>query len=49
MSNNEHELAVMKWREERAERLHTSERSWLALSGLFWLKEGDNSFSSDSA
>lgn len=47
MSNNEHELAVMKWREEREERLRTSERSWLVLVGLFWLKEGANSFGSD--
>lgn len=47
MSNNEHELAVMKWREERAERLRINERSWLVLAGLFWLKEGDNSFGSD--
>ena len=49
MSNNEHELAVMKWREEREERLRTSERSWLVLVGLFWLKEGANSFGSDPA
>jgi uncharacterized protein len=41
------ETDAMKWREERAERLRTSEKSWLGLAGLFWLKEGNNSFGSD--
>lgn len=31
------------------ERLRTNERSWLGLAGLFWLKDGDNSFGSDPA
>ncbi|MFZ5881150.1 MAG: DUF1684 domain-containing protein [Chloroflexota bacterium] len=46
MTTDEHELAVLKWREERAERLRTNERSWLGLVGLYWLKEGDTSFGS---
>jgi uncharacterized protein (DUF1684 family) len=49
MSTSEHEIAVMKWREERAERLRTSDRSWLVLAGLFWLKDGLNTFGSDPA
>ncbi len=47
MSTNENEAAVMKWREEREERLRTSEKSWFGLAGLFWLKEGANTFGSD--
>ena len=46
MSNHDPESEVMSWRQERAERLRTSERSWLNLAGLFWLKEGDNTFGS---
>ncbi len=37
----------MNWREERAERLRTNQQSWLGLAGLFWLKEGANTFGSD--
>ncbi len=37
----------MKWRQEREERLRTSEKSWFGLAGLFWLKEGENTFGSD--
>jgi hypothetical protein len=47
MVTNDFETDVMKWREERAERLRTSEKSWLGLAGLFWLKEGNNTFGSD--
>jgi uncharacterized protein (DUF1684 family) len=46
-TENEFEIDVMKWREERVERLRTSEKSWLGLAGLFWLKEGNNTFGSD--
>ena len=46
---DEHEAAVMKWREERLERMRTSERSWFGLAGLFWLKDGANTFGSDPA
>jgi|WetSurMetagenome_2_1015567.scaffolds.fasta_scaffold17235_3 uncharacterized protein len=49
MPNNELEASVLKWREERTERLRTNEKSWLNLAGLFWLKEGENTFGSDPA
>jgi uncharacterized protein (DUF1684 family) len=39
---------VEKSRAERLARL-TSETGWLTLSGLFWLKEGENRFGADSA
>jgi uncharacterized protein (DUF1684 family) len=47
MSTNENETAVLKWRAEREERLRTSEKSWFGLAGLFWLKDGANTFGSD--
>jgi len=34
------------WHEKRIDRL-TSDNSWLSLAGLYWLKEGKNSFGSD--
>jgi uncharacterized protein (DUF1684 family) len=37
---------IEKWRNERAAEL-TSEDGWLALAGLFWLKEGENKLGSD--
>lgn len=36
----------MKWRDERTERLRTNEKSWFGLAGLYWLKEGKNTFGS---
>lgn len=47
MAETNFEADVMKWREERAARLRTNEKSWLGLAGLFWLKEGNNTFGSD--
>lgn len=41
------ETSVMKWRQDRSERLRTNEKSWLGLAGLFWLKDGENTFGSD--
>lgn len=35
--------AVEQWRDERRDRL-TSDNGWLTLAGLFWLKQGENSF-----
>ena len=35
--------AISRWRAERVESL-TSDSGWLTLTGLFWLKEGDNTF-----
>jgi len=46
MANDEYETGVLKWREERNERLRTNDRSWFGLAGLFWLKEGSNTFGS---
>lgn len=37
---------VMRWRAEKDAALR-AENGWLALAGLFWLKEGDNSLGSD--
>jgi uncharacterized protein (DUF1684 family) len=37
------QAAISKWRAERVESL-TSDNGWLTLTGLFWLKEGDNTF-----
>jgi len=34
------------WQQQRLERLK-SKNGWLSLAGLFWLKEGENSFGSD--
>jgi uncharacterized protein (DUF1684 family) len=34
---------IAKWRSERVESL-TSDNGWLTLTGLFWLKEGENTF-----
>jgi len=41
------EADILKWREERAARLRNNEKSWLGLAGLFWLKDGNNTFGSD--
>ena len=35
--------SIEAWRADRARRL-TSDTGWLTLAGLFWLKEGENSF-----
>jgi uncharacterized protein (DUF1684 family) len=35
--------AISAWRSQRLARL-TSDNGWLTLTGLFWLKEGENSF-----
>lgn len=48
MATDQFEAEVMKWRAERNERFRTNEKSWLGLAGLFWLKEGDNTFGSDA-
>ncbi len=38
----------MKWREKRDKQMH-SQNSWLTITGLYWLKEGENSFGTDPA
>ena len=37
------QAAIAAWRAERVESL-TSDGGWLTLAGLFWLREGDNTF-----
>src|SRR5207302_7363365 len=40
--------SIETWRAERIRRL-TSDTGWLTLTGLFWLKEGENSFGRSSS
>ena len=42
------EQAIAAWRAQRASSL-TSDSGWLTLAGLFWLKQGSNSFGRDPA
>jgi uncharacterized protein (DUF1684 family) len=37
---------IRQWREEREDRLK-ADGGWLTLAGLFWLKEGENTFGTD--
>ena len=37
------QAAIARWRSERVQSL-TSDDGWLTLAGLFWLKEGENTF-----
>src|SRR5215468_9852039 len=39
---------VKKWRADRETRLK-ADGGWLTVAGLFWLKEGENTFGSDAA
>jgi uncharacterized protein (DUF1684 family) len=39
---------VQKWREDRETRLK-ADGGWLTVAGLFWLKDGENTFGSDPA
>jgi len=39
---------IADWQTKRAERL-TNETGWFTLFGLFWLKEGENTFGADSS
>jgi uncharacterized protein (DUF1684 family) len=41
MTTTEYEQKVMQWRSEREATLRR-ENGWLALAGLFWLREGEN-------
>ncbi len=43
-----YENQISKFRSERETRLRENERSWLALAGLYWLEEGNNTFGRDS-
>jgi hypothetical protein len=44
----EYKKEIADWQAKRAERL-TNETGWFTLIGLFWLKEGENTFGSDSS
>lgn len=46
-SSKTYENEIRKFRLERENRLRDNERSWLALSGLYWLEEGSNTFGRD--
>ena len=48
-SHKAYENQISKYRAERETRLKENERSWLALAGLFWLEEGNNTFGSDES
>ena len=42
----DYQATIEKWRRDREARL-TSDEGWLTVAGLFWLKEGPNTFGSD--
>ena len=44
--NNDYLSQLKSWQDQMEEDIR-AENSWLALAGLFWLKEGRNSFGSD--
>jgi uncharacterized protein (DUF1684 family) len=46
--NSSYRKEISNWRSERMERLK-SQNGWLNLVGLFWIKDGVNSFGSDSS
>jgi hypothetical protein len=48
MADKAYEDEILSWRAKRLERLR-SDTGYLTLAGLFWLREGDNSFGSDPA
>ena len=49
ISHKAYENQISKYRAERETRLRENERSWLALAGLFWLEEGNNTFGGDKS
>lgn len=40
--------SILAWREARVKRL-TSDTGWLTVAGLFWLRDGENPFGTDSS
>src|SRR5512142_1194576 len=46
MANEQYEQSILKWRQEVDANLRR-ENGWLALSGLFWLRNGTNVIGSD--
>jgi hypothetical protein len=47
METQEYENELNRWKAARIERLK-NKTGWLNLAGLYWLKDGDNTFGSDS-
>lgn len=47
-SRDSYAASILKWREEKEVELRADD-GWLSVAGLFWLKEGRNSFGSDPA
>lgn len=45
--NDDYIFEIKQWHDARIDRL-TQPDSWLSLAGLFWLKEGENSFGADA-
>jgi uncharacterized protein (DUF1684 family) len=45
-ANLTYEKEILGLRAQREQRLRENDRSWLALAGLFWLEEGNNTFGS---
>jgi len=48
LNGEEYKKEIDQWHATRLQRL-TSENGWLTLVGLFWLKEGENTFGTDSS
>ncbi len=46
--DDEHTKEIKEWRERRVEGLKRKD-GWFTLAGLYWLKEGENSFGSDKS
>lgn len=42
-----YEESILKERQEREDRFRNSERGWLGLVGLYWLRDGENRIGSD--
>ena len=46
--DNEHTKEIKEWQKRRVEGLKRND-GWFTLAGLFWLKEGENTFGSDKS
>jgi len=46
-SSRKYTEEILKERQEREDRFKTSERGWLGLVGLYWLRDGENRIGSD--
>jgi len=47
VKTNSYELKILKERQEREKRFKNTERGWLGLEGLYWLRDGENRIGSD--